>query len=356
MTTTRREFLRSAAAVGLISPAWQASAATKSSQLGLMAENGKRKLRVAAVQMTSRYGNVDANLTTARRLVREAISEGATWIVLPEFFTTGYGPGDDPAFLDAHRPRVGEISEFLQELAKKSGGAVGGSFLAQRDGDTYNTFALATADGPVFYHDKDAPSTYQEASNYIGGEEDDEGICNLSAGLDVGLALCWEMIRFRTARRLQNEVDIVLTGSNYHDCDALDDFESRFCERNAQILEEKPGKLARLVGAPVVLANPVGSFKIPSFHDPSRKFDMEYMGRSRIVDAKGQDIAVSEKGRDEDVLVADVEIGRVPPLDKLHDRFWIPDVPEFYNTVFEKHAPEGAKVYREVVRKHRNGM
>ncbi len=88
MNATRREFLKSAAAVGLISPAWQASAQTNS-QLGLLPRNGKRNLRVAAVQMTIRYGDVDAKLETAQRLVRKAIRKGATWIVLPEFFTTG---------------------------------------------------------------------------------------------------------------------------------------------------------------------------------------------------------------------------------------------------------------------------
>ncbi len=354
MNATRREFLKAAAAVGLISPAWQASAETNS-PLGLVARNGKRNLRVAAVQMTIRYGDVDANLQTAQRLVRRAIREGATWIVLPEFFTTGYGSGADPALLDAHRPRDGKIRDFLLELAKESGGAVGGSFLAQRDGDTYNTFVLAVADGRVFYHDKDAPSTGHEASNYIGGR--DEGICSLpDVGLDVGLALCWEMVRVRTARRLRNEVDIVLTGSNYLDAKILDEFETGFCEKNARILEEKPGNLARLVGAPVVLANPVGRMTIQSFYDPSKKLALEYMGRSRIVDAAGQTIAVLEKGSGEDVLVADVAVGRVEPLDELQDRFWIPDVPEFYRTLFEDNAPKGAKIYREVVRKHRNGM
>jgi len=353
MNATRREFLRSAAAVGLILPAWQASAETNS-QLGLVPRNGKRNLRVAAVQMTIRYGDVDANLQTAQRLVRKAIRMGATWIVLPEFFTTGYGSGDDPALLDAHRPRDGKIRDFLKELAEESGGAVGGSFLAQRDGDTYNTFVLAVADGRFLYHDKDAPSTGHEASNYIGGR--DKGICSLSdVELDIGLALCWEMVRYRTASRLRNEVDIVLTGSNYFDGNILNAFGPGFRKNNALILDEKPRNLARLVGSPVVLANPVGCFTIPSFRDPSKKFDFEYMGRSRIVNAKGQTIAVLKKGSGEDVLVADVAVGRVEPVDELQDRVWIPDVPEFYKEIFEKDTLKGAKIYREIVRKHRNG-
>ncbi len=352
MNATRREFLRSAAAVGLISPAWQASAETNG-QLGLVSRNGKRSLRVAAVQMTIRYGDVDANLETARRLVRKAIREGATWIVLPEFFTTGYGSGDDPALLDAHRPRNGKIRDFLRELAEESGGAVGGSFLAQRDGDTYNTFVLAVADGPFFYHDKDAPSTGHEASNYIGGR--DKGICSLpDVGMDIGLALCWEMVRFRTASRLRNEVDIVLSGSNYFDGAVLDALGPDFRKENALILKEKPGNLARLVGAPVVLANPVGRFTIRSIRNPATKLTLDYMGHSRIVDAAGQTIAVLGSG--EDVLVADVAVGRVEPLDGIKDRVWIPEVPGAYKEIFEEDTLKGAEIYREIVRKHRNGM
>ena len=93
--------------------------------------------------MTIRHGDVPANLERARQLVRAAIKQGAAWIVLPEFFTSGYGAGNDPALIDAHRPVDGEPTRLLKELAKECGGAVGGSFLAQGGKDTYNTFVLA---------------------------------------------------------------------------------------------------------------------------------------------------------------------------------------------------------------------
>jgi len=62
---------------------------------------------------------------------------------------------------------------LLRRLAKEGGAAVGGSFLAQRGRDTYNTFALALPDGEtVLTHDKDIPSNTTEAMNYRWGEDD----------------------------------------------------------------------------------------------------------------------------------------------------------------------------------------
>lgn len=56
----------------------------------------KQLLRVAAIQLQPRLGDGDANLDKARLLIRQAIAEGAQWIVLPELFTTGM------AFDDSH--------------------------------------------------------------------------------------------------------------------------------------------------------------------------------------------------------------------------------------------------------------
>lgn len=225
ISKSRREFLQTAAAVGVGGAIWEEAAAA-SSQYGVTED---RTIRVAAVQMTIRCGDVDANLETARRLARKAIGRGANWIVL--------------------------------------------------------------------------------------------------------------------------------AGSNYFDSKVLDSFGQGVREKNAQILAEKPGHLASLVGAPVVLANPVGHFSVPSFRNPQKRLDFKYMGQSRIVDGEGGTLGVVAPGVGEDVLVADVAIGRVEPSKELRERLWIPDVvPDFYNEVYKNDVPNGAKIYLETVRKHRNGL
>ena len=48
-------------------------------------------MRVAAIQTETIVGDVDANLEGCERLANQAAREGAQWILLPEFFTTGMG-------------------------------------------------------------------------------------------------------------------------------------------------------------------------------------------------------------------------------------------------------------------------
>jgi len=47
-------------------------------------------LKVAAIQMDSQPGAVEANLARAEGLVEQAAIQGARLIVLPELYSTGY--------------------------------------------------------------------------------------------------------------------------------------------------------------------------------------------------------------------------------------------------------------------------
>ncbi len=89
------------------------------------------KLKVAAIQMVPKLGNVDANLTQAENLVREAIGRGAEWIVLPEMFTSAAAFHED--MIRAIRPLNGSAAQLLKNMAKEGRVVVGCSFLG-RDG------------------------------------------------------------------------------------------------------------------------------------------------------------------------------------------------------------------------------
>ncbi|MFN2324172.1 MAG: nitrilase-related carbon-nitrogen hydrolase, partial [Trueperaceae bacterium] len=41
------------------------------------------RIRAAAIQMSPKLGDVDANLAQAEQLIAEAIQRGAQWIILP---------------------------------------------------------------------------------------------------------------------------------------------------------------------------------------------------------------------------------------------------------------------------------
>src|SRR5262249_56616867 len=99
--------------------------------------------------------------------------------------------------------------ELLRKLAREHNGVVGGSFLAKSGRDCFNSFLLVFPNGQYYRHDKDLPTMW-EKSYYIGGS--DEGVLATPAG-PVGAALCWELIRSQTARRLVGKVNFVVGGS-----------------------------------------------------------------------------------------------------------------------------------------------
>ena len=142
-----------------------------------------KTLKAAAVQMKAVLGNVAANLEKADRLVEEAARKGAHIIILPEFFTSA--AAFHPSMLDAVLPLNGKASEFLVSKAKKHQLYVGGSFIASRSGERYNTFVLAMPDGSTAFHDKDQPTMWENCY-YVGGHDD--GIISTPLG-DHGIRL-----------------------------------------------------------------------------------------------------------------------------------------------------------------------
>lgn len=50
-------------------------------------------MKLALIQMDSKMGEVDHNIATALRLIDEAAQAGAAFILLPEYWSTGFFPG-----------------------------------------------------------------------------------------------------------------------------------------------------------------------------------------------------------------------------------------------------------------------
>ena len=133
----------------------------------LMGRNPE-SVRVAAIQMTPKLADVEANLADAERLKRLALQRRARWIVLPEFFTSGIA--FHPNMAKAVSELDGSPARFLCKMAREGNAFVGGSFLAWRNGNAYNTFVLALADGTTRTHDKDLPTDWENCY-YIGGND-----------------------------------------------------------------------------------------------------------------------------------------------------------------------------------------
>lgn len=166
------------------------------------------KTKVAALQMEAKVADLPYNLTQAERLIDEAGEKGAKFIALPEFFTTQIVY--DERLFACSLPPENMALDLLTQKAAKYQARIGGSYLEMRDGDVFNTYVLVEPNGKVHRHDKNLP-TMVENTFYVGGSDD--GLCETQDG-NIGIAMCWEMIRSQTARRLRGKVDLLMTGSH----------------------------------------------------------------------------------------------------------------------------------------------
>jgi predicted amidohydrolase len=278
-------------------------------------------MRAAAIQLAAHVADVDANLEACERLADQAGADGAECIVLPEFFTTGIG--FVPELAEAALAPDGEATDLLRSLARRHGAMVGGSFLCRDgDGEVRNAFFLATADGELAgRHDKDLPTMWENAF-YVGGNDD--GVI-AADDLTIGAALCWELMRTQTVRRLRGRIDLALAGSGWWSMPqswppaAL----MRRAEAGNRALARRAAQqFALFVGAPVVHASHCGPLHCAMPWSPL-PYQGHFEGWTMICDASGRVLGGRAAEHGEGVVIAEVEPGRVQPVLEPPDRFWL---------------------------------
>lgn len=330
----RRKFLKyvvATPAAGLLAP--------------MIAWSRPRRIRAAAVQMEPRLADVEANLSQAEQLIKEAVKKGAEWIALPEMFTTAVAFHDD--MLRAIRPIDGAPAQFLRDQSKLHNVTIGGSFLAQDKNKVFNSFLMFFPDGSSFRHDKDQP-TYWETCYYEGGNDD--GVLNTPAG-DIGVALCWEMIRSRTARRLKGKIEMVMAGSTWWTLPNEADPDHPYRRVNKDMLQQAPPTLSRMLGVPVVHGAHAGSFSgFDSPELPDVAYDSAYLGTAMICDAQGVILAQRQAAQGAGVVLANVDMVKKPiNVEPIPDRFWLPkQMPKEWKDAWTRWFPRGEDYYQIV--------
>src|SRR4051794_9536847 len=280
-------------------------------------------IRVAAIQMRAKLGDVAGNLSHAESLAREAFRGGARWVILPEFFTCP--AAFSPSMLSTWLPLEGPALEMLRKLAREHDGVVGGALLARSGDDCFNSFLLVFPDGRYHRHDEDLPPMW-ENSYYIGGSDD--GVLSTPTG-PVGAAHCWELIRSQTARRLLGKVELVVGGSCWWDVrlpvapEQVDDQ-----ARLREMLRQAPGELARRLGVPVVHAAQTGEFSGLVPGNEGLTYDSRFLGEAQIVDGHGKVLARLAYEDGEGIVTADIAPGRVEgDLAPIPEDFWTVEIP-----------------------------
>jgi predicted amidohydrolase len=288
--------------------------------------------------MEAVLGDLDANLEICSRLAEQAADDGAEWIALPEFFTTGVGFDENLA--GAALAPDGVATELLTEIAARRGVTIGGSFLCRDpDGEVRNAYLLATPDGIAGRHDKDLPTMW-EASLYVEG--DDDGIIEMP-GVRAGVALCWELMRTQTVHRLAGKVDILMAGSGWWSVPPWPPkaVTGRQQAANTRTARKAAEAFATYIGAPVVHAAHSGELECGLPWSPLT-YRGHYQGGAAITDARGNLLARRDRADGPGHAIAEVEPGSVTPAAQAPDRFWLHDrgaIAAFFWSYQRAHGP-----------------
>lgn len=300
--------------------------------------------------MRARLARVDDNLTSAEILLERALALGCEMVILPEFFTSAVA--FHPEVAAAAMPLEGPALGLMRGAARQHGAYVGGSFLAQRGDDVYNTFALVFPDGRFATHDKDLPTMWENCY-YLGG--DDDGVMETPMG-PVGSALCWEMIRTGTARRLLDRVNLLVGGSCWWDVPgrAIPMPGKRNASRvNLEVMKKTPVRMARMLGVPVVNAAHASEFECRMPLLPGLPYRSHFLGETMVVDAMGNVLARLSRAEGEGLAVAEVEPGRGAPSEEIPAGFWVPRLPPLIKAAWWYQNLHGKFYYRATERRRR---
>lgn len=104
-------------------------------------------IKLAAVQVQSQAGDVEANLFHATPFVEEAAAQGASLVALPELFSCGYVP--NRSVWDSSEPANGRTAEWLTTTARRLGIYLGCGTVETDGIDFFNAFILADPNGQI---------------------------------------------------------------------------------------------------------------------------------------------------------------------------------------------------------------
>ena len=241
--------------------------------------------------------------------------------------------------------------DMMQRLAKKYGGAIGGSMLVAENGEVYNRYVLAEADGSLHTHDKDLPTMWENAF-YVGGSDD--GVWETSFGT-VGAAVCWELIRHQTLRRMRGKVEFAMTGTHWwtmpENWPITEPMLRAIGQYNRYMSEQTPVEFAKRLGAPVLQASHCGplSGKYLLLPGVDAGFEMQshFVGATQIVDAQGMVLASRNTLEGPGIVMAKITPGvSEPVIPPDPTRFWIPNLPLFIKAYWHHHNPVNKSAYK----------
>jgi ferredoxin-NADP reductase len=248
------------------------------------------------------------------------------------------------------RPVEGVMLSLLTQLATELDCVVAAGGLCVRGRHAYGTYMLVEPDGRAHLHDKDIPSGTENFYNRGGN---DDGVVTV-ASWDrrmIGLASGMEWTRVRTARRLRAaQVQLVIGGQCWpwtavNWWGPVGRWSLAQYRHSQRQLQEAPSLMARLVGAPAVMASHAGDMTMRTPFVPGVRWRSPMLGETRICDRDGTTLAHLPGSAGEGHIAATIELAPPTPKDPLPQRYWTIDVPWSISAMFHGFNAVGASAY-----------
>lgn len=301
-------------------------------------------MKIASIQLNAEFADVASNLAQCESYIRQASLAGAELVILPEFFSSAMG--FSAQMLDVARQNK-NVPNWLNQLTDKFKIIIGGSYISFDGENAFNLFQLAFPGGKIYEHKKDIPTQFENCY-YTAG--DDNNVLVTPIG-NFGVALCWEMIRYDTLKRIAGKVDIILSGSCWWDLpiEAPAERES-LRQYNQGLAYEVPVTFAKLSGVPIVHANHCGIVTAYNFPDADKLQTRQFVGAAQIVDGSGQVLARRNFFEGGGFVIADIFWNTTcQKTEKIFpDKYWIPDLPDSYIQAWDTINPKGKHYYNAV--------
>jgi N-carbamoylputrescine amidase len=257
---------------------------------------------LAAVQVTSQPGQIEANHRHATPFVERAAKAGARLVVLPELFSCGYIP--NRAIWAAGEPADGPTVQWLQEMAARLSIYLGAGLVETDGRDFYDVFALATPQASI------AGRACKANAEAVFKRGRGQHIIDTALGR-LGVGICADN-QFITLPRFlaQQGIEVLLMPHAWPTpVRPAGPVSAADVEAQQRRVEDLPLLYAQLLGVPVIFVNQVGAMGrmaglLGKAMDPEV---YRLQGQSRIVAADGT--LLGALAGEEGVLVEDVVLG-----------------------------------------------
>jgi len=307
-------------------------------------------MKIAAVHMDAILADVNANMENVKKRIEEAVKDEAELVLFPEFFTTGFAftPKLLEAVLKYESPQI-----KLSKWAKEFNVIIGGSYLQFNGEDTLNTFSLTFPSGEVFTHSKDIPTLIEHFSYTYG---DKNNVLETSIG-NIGVALCWEQIRYDTIKRMVGKVDLILAGSCWWGFCSDDPQELQILSQEHQDMAVNASiELAKMLHVPVIHSSHFATFTGLNFPTGDKPQTRTIMGATQIIDETGSVICRRLYNEKSGIISSDVQYNTLPKKAESvkTKEYWIPKMPPAYLKGWEILTPLCEGYYQKVSKPYYN--